>query len=68
MRRGTFELTLPDGKKVRCWRRDRIALKLDVALTGQVYLRRPPGSEVWERVDPASIEGREMEPRARRIG
>jgi hypothetical protein len=50
MKPDTFLLTLPDGQRVRCWRKDAQALRVDVALTGNVFLRRSPGSEVYERV------------------
>ena len=55
----TFRLTLPDGKVVTCWRREAEAIRLDVAMTGNVFLRQA-GGEVYERVDPASVEAIEM--------
>lgn len=50
----TFQLTLPDGKRVTCWRKDALLIRQDVALTGNVILNREPGAEVYERIDPSS--------------
>lgn len=56
LRPDTFVLTLPDGKPVRCWRREAAAIRRDVFLTGNVFLRQDPATEVYERVDPNSVE------------
>jgi hypothetical protein len=63
----TFMLTLPDGRKVRCWRRDAQAIREDVALTGNVILVQAPGSEVYDRVAPGSLEAAALAPHARRV-
>lgn len=60
-------LTLPDGKRVRCWRRDAAKIREDVARTGNVMLRRPEGSEVYDRVDPLSDEALEVVQQARHV-
>ena len=63
--RARSPLTLPDGRRVTCWRKDAHAIYADVALTGNVFLNRPLGSEVYERVDPVSVEAVELMPQAR---
>ena len=66
--KATFILTLPDGKtKVRCWKKDAEAIREDVATTGNVFLMRPEGSEVYERVDPRSMEAVALAPQARHV-
>ena len=67
MRKDTFNLTLPDGRRVTCWRKDAQAIWADVALTGNVFLRRPDGSEVYERVAPESLEAAALTPQARHV-
>jgi hypothetical protein len=52
---------LPDGSKVRVRTRDRDALRRDVAVYGRVYLVRPDGSEVYDRVAPLSAAARELD-------
>lgn len=61
-------LTLPDGRVVRIWRREAQLIKADVAATGSVMLVRSVGTDVYERVAPASLEARSLEPFARRVG
>jgi ribosomal protein S4E len=52
LRPETFELTLPDGKKVKCWRKEADAIRRDVYATGDVFLIRNPETDVYERVPP----------------
>lgn len=63
----TFLLTLPDGRKVTCWRRDAAAIRRDVETTGNVFLSRPDGGEVYDRIDPRSLESAALTPGAERI-
>lgn len=67
VRRDTFMLTLPNGKKVRCWRRDAAAIREDVARFGNVMLVKDDGEDVYKRVDPFSIDAFALEPHARRV-
>lgn len=63
----TFLFTLPDGQRVRCWEKDRAAIQADVRRSGNVFLIRDPGTEVYDRVAPESIEAAAMTPMARRV-
>jgi hypothetical protein len=56
LRPDTFMLTLPNGEKVRCWRREADAIRADVARTGSVILVRDPATEVYDRIAPHSAE------------
>lgn len=58
---GAFWLTLPDKRRVLCWAKDLEAIFDDVRLTGNVYLVKDPGSEVYDRVAPDSVEAEFME-------
>lgn len=60
-------LTLPDGKRVRCWRKDRSLIRMDVALTGSVMLVRDLETEVYDRVDPSSMQAQNLLPTARHV-
>jgi hypothetical protein len=57
----TFLLTLPDGKRVRCWKKDAADIRRDVTMRGTVYLIRDPETEVYDRVAPDSVEATFME-------
>lgn len=65
LRPDTVLIPLPSGQRVRVWRKDLPALRSDILVHGNLFLRRPQGSEVYERIDPASIEAAEMTPGAR---
>jgi hypothetical protein len=66
--KATFELTLPDGKKVLCWKKDAARIRHDVRTTGTVRLVRPQGAEVYEYLAPGSVEAKLFAPSARRVG
>lgn len=63
----TFRFTLPDGRVVTCWTRDRQSIREDVARYGSVMLVRPDDSGVYERVDPLSVEAANLTPGARHV-
>lgn len=56
---------LPGGQLVRVWRRDRDDLRADVAIYGRVFLARPDGAEVYDRIAPDSDEARQLEAESR---
>lgn len=64
----TFLLTLPDGKRVRCWRREARAIRADVSATGSVILVKDPATEVYERVAPDSVEAPVLREHGRQVG
>lgn len=68
LRPDTFMLTLPDGQKVRCWRKDAENIRRDVQQTGTVRLIRDPLTDVYDWVAADSVEAKAMDPIARRIG
>jgi hypothetical protein len=67
LRPDTVLMPLPNGQKVRVWRKDIPKYRHDILVHGNVFLRRPKGAEVYERVDPESIEAAELTPGARRV-
>lgn len=67
MKPDTFLLTLPNGEKVRCWAKDADKIRHDVMFTGNVFLRRDHGSEVYEYIDPASVEAVHVVGQARHV-
>lgn len=64
LRPDTFQLTLPSGEKVRCWRRQAAEIYLDVKATGSVALMLDHASGVYERLPP----GTAMPPDTRHVG
>ena len=67
--RGTFLLTLPNGQHVRCWKKDALAIRADVAKTGDVLLVKPDGSDVYDRIAPDSTDAHllHLDPNLRRL-
>lgn len=63
----TFMLTLPDGRRVRCWQRDEPAIRADVRATGSVMLVKSPDADVYERVPPRTLEEAALTPFAERV-
>lgn len=64
LRPDTFQLTLPNGEKVRCWRRQANEIYLDVHATGNVYLMLDQATGVYERLPPGTV----MPPDAKHVG
>lgn len=48
-----FDLTLPNGEVVKCWRTQAEQIRRDVRSSGTVVLIRDPETGVCERIDPA---------------
>jgi hypothetical protein len=63
----TLLLQLPNGEKVRVWRRDAEKIRADYLATGNVFIARAPGDEVYSRIDPTSIEAAALNKHARRV-
>ena len=65
LRPDTFLLTLPSGQVVRCWQRQREAIREERRRYGSVMLVNDPDPEVYRFIPSGSVEWHERQPGAR---
>lgn len=61
----TFQMTLPSGQIVRCWQRQREAIRAEVERFGAVMLLNDEDPEVYRFIPRDSVEYRALESVAR---
>lgn len=66
-RPGTFELTLPNGEKVRCWQKDAVAIRADILRDANVCLIRDPLTGVYDRVEADVLKAPQFAQHVRRL-